>query len=99
MKAPTMTEQLKQKKGKENVRTEQRQRSQSYSMMEVQDKQGKSETNNGSTRKPEKTGMGQKPPRDRDSSEMSNQSSKNLSVTIGDELTWGEKQLEAGSEK
>lgn len=30
---------------------------------------------------------------------MSNQSSKNLSVTTGDEVTRGEKQLEAGSEK
>lgn len=58
MKALTMTEQLKQKKRKENVRTKQRQRSQSYSTMEVQDKQGKSETNNGSTRKPEKKEYG-----------------------------------------
>ena len=45
MKAPTMTEQLKQNKKKENIRPEHGKKSQSYSTMEVQDKKGNSETN------------------------------------------------------
>lgn len=61
MKAPTMTEQLKQNKRKENIRPEQGKKSQSYSTMEVQDKKGNSETNDGTTQKLGKTDTDQEP--------------------------------------
>lgn len=81
MKAPTMTEQLKQNKRKENIRPEQGKKSQSYSTMEVQDKKGNSETNDGTTQKLGKTDTGQEPSRGGDSLEMSNQNSKKQLVT------------------
>lgn len=81
MKAPTMTEQLKQNKRKENIRPEQGKKSQSYSTMEVQDKKGNSETNDGTTQKLGKMDTGQEPSRGGDSLEMSNQNSKKQLVT------------------
>lgn len=61
MKAPTITEQMKQNRRKENGRTDQGQTSKDYTTTGVQGEQGNPETIDGVIQKSGQTGMGQEP--------------------------------------
>ena len=99
MKAPTITEQIKQNRRKENGRTDQGQTSKDYTTMGVQGEQGNPETIDGVIQKPGQMGTGQEPSQWRAFPRMSSRNSRMQSETAGENQAVGESQLEAGKEK